>query len=99
MKDGQVRNFSINPQEFGFSCCSLADLQGGTPEESAAIIRALLEGKTGAKRDIVLLNAAAAITLAGKSGSMQSALELARQSIDSGAAYQKLKDLCKVSNS
>lgn len=99
LKSGSVRNFSIHPEQLGFTHCSKADLKGGTPDENAAVIRALLEGETGPPRDIVLLNAAAAITVAGKSDSMQSALGLARQSIDSGAAYQKLKDLCQVSNS
>jgi anthranilate phosphoribosyltransferase len=99
LKDGHVRNFSVHPEDLGFTCCAPADLKGGTPEENAAIILALLEGEAGPKRDIVLLNAAAAITVAGKCDSIQSALELARKSIDSGTARKKLESLCRVSNS
>ena len=99
LKDGSVRNFLVHPEQLGFTYCTPADLKGGTPDENAAIILAALEGQTGPKRDIILLNAAAAIYVAGKSDSIQSALGLARQSIDTGAAYQKLKGLCQVSNS
>lgn len=99
LKNGTVKNYLIHPEHLGFKHCVLADLKGGTPDENASIIRAVFEGKPGAHRDIVLLNAAAAIVVAGKSDSMQSALVLARQSIDTGAAYEKLKELCRVSHS
>lgn len=99
LRDGHISSYLIHPEELGFRCCSPADLKGGTPDENAAIIMALLKGEPGPKRDIVLMNAAAAIAVAGKSATMKSALELARRSIDTGAAYEKLMDLCRISNS
>jgi anthranilate phosphoribosyltransferase len=99
LRDGNIRSYLLHPEELGFECCSPADLKGGTPEENAAIIKDILEGALGAKRDIVLLNASAAITVAEKSDSIKSALEMARRSIDTGAAYGKLKELCRISNS
>lgn len=99
LKNGNVSNYKLEPEQFGFKRCSLADLKGGTPKENADTIRGILAGERGPKRDTVLLNAAAAITAADKTASMETGLEAARQSIDSGAALQKLKDLCRISNS
>lgn len=99
LKNGEILNYTIEPKQFGLQCCSPSDIKGGTPEENAAIIRDILAGKPGAKRDIVLLNAAAAIMVGGKADTLQAGLELARKSIDSGAAAQKLEDLCRASNS
>lgn len=96
---GEVKEYSIAPERFGLRRCSPDDLKGGASRENAAIIRDLLQGAGGPRRDIVLLNAAAGIVAADRADSLEKGLELARKSIDSGAAHQKLQDLCRVSNS
>ena len=83
----------------GFEYCSEQDLKGGSAEDNATILRELLDGKGGPKRDIVLLNAAAAIVAAGKAENFKAGIEIAKQSISSGEARQKLKDLCRLSHS
>ncbi|MFQ5449045.1 MAG: anthranilate phosphoribosyltransferase [Nitrospinaceae bacterium] len=90
---GKIREFTIQPGDFGLSPCSREAVKGGTAEQNAAIILDLLEGKSGPPADIVLLNAAAAITAAGKTDSLQEGLRVARESLLSGAAKQKLTDL------
>lgn len=93
VKNGAVSDYVIDPAEYGFKNCSVEDYHGGTPQDNAAITLAILEGQTGPKRDVVLLNAAAALMVAGKADSIQEGLELAAESIDSGAAMEKLKAL------
>ncbi len=97
LNEGKIMKFYVNPENFGLARCKGEDLAGGTPEENATIIRDLLSGKTGSKRDIVLLNAAAAIVVGGKVKDLKEGLEAARESIDSGAAQKKLEALCKIS--
>ncbi|MBI4384311.1 MAG: anthranilate phosphoribosyltransferase [Nitrospinae bacterium] len=99
LEDGKIREYAIAPEEFGLQRCPAEELQGGIPEENAVLLRDLLKGQAGAKRDIVLLNAAAGILVSGKAGSLEQGLELARRSLDSGAAYRKLQDLIQISNS
>ncbi|MEE2986405.1 MAG: anthranilate phosphoribosyltransferase, partial [Nitrospinota bacterium] len=97
LNEGKIMKFYVNPENFGLARCKGEDLAGGTPEENATIIRDLLSGKTGSKRDIVLLNAAAAIVVGGKVKDLKEGLEAARESIDSGAAQKKLEALRKIS--
>ena len=97
--DGKIREYSISPEEFGLERCSPEQVQGGSPEENAEIIKAVLEGEAGPKMDIVLLNASAAICAGGKAGSIKDGLEVARKSITSGEAKEKLLKLCEVSHS
>jgi len=99
LSKNKVNSYLLDPRELGFQLCSASDLKGGTAEDNSRIIRDLLEGKTGPKQDIVLLNAAAAITASGKVGSLEQGVDVARESIDSGAAQQKLEELCRVSHS
>ena len=99
LNKGEVKEYTLDPIEMGLDYCSDEDLKGGSADDNAKILRELLDGAGGPKRDIVLLNAAAAITAGGKAGSIKQGLEVARKSIDSGAARQKLKDLCRISNS
>ena len=96
LNEGKIMKFYVNPENFGLARCKGEDLAGGTPEENATIIRDLLSGKTGSKRDIVLLNAAAAIVVGGKVKDLKEGLEAARESIDSGAAQKKLEALRKI---
>lgn len=98
LRNGGISDYKIEPEQFGLKRCSPEELKGGAPEENASIIRNLLAGEPGAKRDVVLLNAAAAIAATDKTDTIESGLAVARQSIDSGAALQKLKDLCRASN-
>lgn len=99
LRAGKIMNYSISPEQFDLTRCSANDLKGGSPEDNADLVQKILKGESGPKRDIVLLNAAAAITASGTSESLVKGIEVARNSIDSGAAYQKLQDLCRVSNS
>lgn len=92
LRDGKVTTFELDASEYGLRRATLEELRGGTPEENAACLRAILSGEDRSpRRDVVLLNAAAA--LATESGDLTSALEEARQSLDSGAALAKLEAL------
>jgi anthranilate phosphoribosyltransferase len=98
LRDGSVRTYELDPAVFGLERASVADLRGGTPDESARMMRDLLQGRlNGARRDAVLLNAAAA--LAAENGDFTGAFEEARQAIDSGAAFAKMNALVDYSQS
>jgi len=98
LKNGEVTSYSLDPGELGFEYCASDDLKGGTPEENAAIIQEILNGEKGPRRDIVVLNSAAAIYVAGKADSLDLGVQLAVNSIESGKAKDKLKDLCRISH-
>jgi anthranilate phosphoribosyltransferase len=93
VRHGTVTRFTVVPDEFGFPTAHLDDLKGGEPADNAAITRAILNGETGPKRDIVLLNAGAAICAGGRAESIKAGVEAAKASIDSGAAKEKLERL------
>jgi len=96
LKDGAVRTYDLDPAELGLAPATVQDLRGGTPDESAAMMRDLLSNKlNGARRDAVLLNAAGA--LAAETGDFKSALAEARASLDSGNALAKLNALVEFS--
>lgn len=97
-KDGWYKTYTIAPEDFGFQRCSKADLVGGTPEENAAITRAILSGEQGHKRNAVLLNAGAALYIGGKAETLQEGVKLAAELIDSGKALATLEKLIAVSN-
>ena len=88
-----LRVSEIDPRDFGFACCAPEDLEGGGPEENARIARDVLEGRRGPARDVVLLNAAAAIHVAGRAPSLATGIEQAREAIDDGRALAKLEAL------
>lgn len=90
---GEILSYVIDPKTYGFSACTQADYQGGTIEENAQIILQLLNGEQGFKRDIVLLNAAAALVVADAAEDIREGVHLAAASIDSGAAFKKLAAL------
>ena len=98
LKNGEVTSYSLDPGELGFEYCGSDDLKGGSPEENAAIIQEILNGEKGPRRDIVVLNSAAAIYVAGKAESLDLAVQLAVNSIKSGKARDKLEDLCRITN-
>ena len=88
----------MTPEEFGIQRVTLEDLQGGDGTENAKITKRILDGEKGAKRDIVVLNAGAAIYIAGKADSIAEGIKLAEESIDSGKANEVLRKLVEMSN-
>jgi len=92
-RDGTVRTYEVDPEEFGMKRATLEDISGGDAAENAAIIREVLSGKKSPRRDVVLLNSAAALVAAGRADHLAKAIPLAAQSIDSGAAMAKLDAL------
>ena len=98
IKNGEIKEFEISPEDAGLPIAKTEDLLGGTPEENADAIRRLLDGEKSAYRDIVLLNSAAAFLILDKVKDLKEGVELAAKQIDSGAAKQKLADLVAVSN-
>jgi anthranilate phosphoribosyltransferase len=93
VEEGRVQKGRWLPADFGLETATLEDLKGGDPPTNAAIIRALLDGEKGPRRDIVVANAAAALLVAQRAPDLKSAVELAAHSIDSGAARQKLEQV------
>jgi anthranilate phosphoribosyltransferase len=95
VNNGSVRSYEVTPEEFGMTRASLKDIAGGDAEANAAIIGEVLSGKKSSKRDVVLLNAAAALVVAGRAEHLAHAIPLAATSIDSGAAVSKLAALVR----
>ncbi|MFB3117992.1 MAG: anthranilate phosphoribosyltransferase, partial [Myxococcota bacterium] len=98
LADGAVSPLVIDAASFGIPPPLRGALRGGSAKESADIVRSLLEGESGARRDIVLINAAAGIWVAGAAEGLEEGIELARRSIDSGAARERLEMLIAASN-
>ena len=90
-KNGEYNSYEICPEDFGMERCTKDELKGGTPAENAAITRSVLSGEKGAKRNAVLLNAGAALYIAGKADSMADGVKLAGELIDSGKATNVLE--------
>jgi anthranilate phosphoribosyltransferase len=97
--DGVVKTYTLNPTVLGIPKAQSTDLAGGTPEENARLTLSVLNGEKGPKRDIVTLNAAAAIVAGGKAENLKAGLALAEESIDSGKALEKLRALKAKTNS
>jgi anthranilate phosphoribosyltransferase len=97
-KDGRVTSFEVTPEEAGLSRVSLDALKGGEPAHNAALMRDLLGGARGALRDIVLLNSAAALVVAGRVEDLRAGVAIAARSLDSGAARQVLERLVAMTN-
>lgn len=98
LRDGQVHDYYMVPEDFGIERGSVLDLQGGDANENARITVDILHGAMGPRRNIVLLNAAAGIVAGGLTESFGEAVKIAEQSIDSGAAMAKLEELKRVTN-
>jgi anthranilate phosphoribosyltransferase len=90
VQDGELRESMLDPADLGLARSEVGDLRGGDPEASAAIAHAILHGETGPRRDVVLLNAAAALEVSGRASSIDEGLAMAAGSIDSGAAVDVL---------
>ena len=97
--DGQVTLATVTPEQFGFGRCPLSELQGGDAVQNAAIVRAVLSGEPGPKRDVVLLNAGFALVAAGVADKVATGIDRARTAIDSGAARGRLEQLVTLTNS
>jgi anthranilate phosphoribosyltransferase len=99
VRDGQIHTYEITPEEFGLSRAELEQISGGTDAaENADIVQRILNGEKSARRDVVLMNAAAALVASGKVAHLKDGAKLASGSIDSGAAARKLRELIEFSN-
>jgi anthranilate phosphoribosyltransferase len=98
VEDGAVRDFTVHPEDAGLAPHPFEAILGGTPSENAAAFRALLDGAPGAYRDAVLLNAAAALVVADRAGTLTEGVALAQESIDSGVARTKVEALRRLTN-
>lgn len=98
IKDGWFKSYVIAPEDFGLERCTKADLAGGTPAENAEITLAILKGEKGPKRNAVLMNAGAALYIAGKAETLKDGIRLAAELIDSGKALETLQKLIEISN-
>lgn len=97
IKDGKFSSYIITPEQFGFTRCKKEDLVGGTPQENAQITLDILNGVKGPKRDTVLMNAGAAIYIAGMVDNIADGIKIAARMIDEKKALQKLNDFVKAS--
>ena len=97
VREGTVRTFPVRPEDFGVPRATIGDLLGGDRAANAEIIRRILDGQHGPKRDIVLMNAAAALVVGGKARDFKEGVALAADSIDAGAARRKLEALVDLS--
>lgn len=99
IKDGKVKTYEITPEQFGLNRCKIEDLQGGDGTVNAQITKDILSGKErGAKREIVLLNAGAALYIGGKAESIEEGIRIAGETIDSGKAMETLEAMVKATN-
>ena len=97
-KEGSIKGYFLEPMDFDLNPAKIKEIQGGDLKDNANIVLDILHGRKGPRRDIVLLNAAPAIVACGRAKSLQEGLLLANQSIDSGAAFEKLEALMEVTN-
>lgn len=96
--DGEFSTYVIEPEQFGFEKCTKEELVGGNPKENAEIAKSILNGEKGARRNAVVLNAAACIYIAKQAASMQEAVKMAEDTIDSGKAMETLKRFIDLTN-
>jgi anthranilate phosphoribosyltransferase len=98
LENGNIRTFEVTPEDAGLTCSSPGSLKGGDADANAVALRSVLEGKPSAYRDVALLNAAAALIVAGKAKDLKEGVAIGTRTLDSGAAAAKLKQLVAVSN-
>ncbi|HAM49359.1 MAG TPA: anthranilate phosphoribosyltransferase [Nitrospiraceae bacterium] len=97
-RDGKVETFYVTPEDFGVHRAEVKDLLGGDKDENARILLSILAGEKGPKRDVVLVNSAAALMVSGKTDAPKDAMLIATDVIDTGKALNKLHEIIKVSN-
>ena len=98
LKGGKIRTYYVTPGKFGLKRASLDDISGGDAKENAKIVMSVLKGERGPRRDVVLMNASAALVAAGKAKDFKAGVKLAAESIDSGRAAEKLLKLIEITN-
>jgi anthranilate phosphoribosyltransferase len=98
LKNKQVSTYTIEPEDFGLSRATIDEIKGGNADENAQIVLGVLQGEAGARRDIVLLNAAAALVAAGRADDFTEGIKQAAEAIDSGASMKKLEALKEITN-
>ena len=98
LKDGQVSEYRIEPEDFGMSRAGIEDIRGGDAKENAAVVQNILKGQPGPRRDMILLNAAATFYVSGRVNDMHDGIAMARDSIDSTTAFYKLEALAEMTN-
>ena len=98
IKDGVLTSYTLDPRGYGFSLCAPADLTGGDAQENAEIAKQILSGEISPKADIVLLNSAVVLYLAGKAQSIEEGVLLARKALYSGAALEKMQEFIAATN-
>ena len=98
LENGEIKGRQIHPEDAGLPVHPLSAIMGGTPEENAVALRALMEGEASAYRDAVLFNAAAALVVADKASDLKAGVELARDAIDSGRAMNAIKTLANITS-
>jgi anthranilate phosphoribosyltransferase len=96
---GEIRNFEVTPEDAGLSRCEPGALKGGDADANAIALQSVLDGKPSSYRDVALLNAAAALIVAGRAKNLKEGVAIGAKSLDSGAANARLKHLIAVSNS
>jgi len=97
VKKSGIKSYTVCPEDFGLPEAKIEDLKGGTAEENASILRGVLSGATGPQRDVVLMNAAAALVAGDKTDTLSQGMELAKEILDSGQALSKMKQLVEFS--
>ena len=99
LKDGKIATFEVTPEDAGVARATPEDLKGGTPEDNAKALTAVLDGAPGPYRDVVLYNAAGALLVAGKAKTLTEGVALAANAIDAGRAKATLETLITITNS
>jgi anthranilate phosphoribosyltransferase len=93
-----VKTYYITPEKFGLRRARLDDIEGGDAKENARIVMSVLKGERGPRRDVVMLNASAALVAGAKARDFRSGIRMASESIDSGRALEKLNKLIEITN-
>lgn len=98
VREGEIKRYTVDPGDFGVPLAPLEAIRGGSPAENAAILQDMFGGQLGPRRDIVVINAAAALVAAGVAGNFMEGAQSASRALSSGAAQEKLADLKKFTN-
>lgn len=98
VRNGTVKRLVLRPEDFGLASAPLASIEGGTPQENAVIIRKIFESETGPRRDVVVMNSAAALVITGMAENFREGAEIAARALTSGAAREKLEQLKQFSS-
>lgn len=93
LKDGMLRRYEVTPEDFGMKRAPLEEIRGGTAVDNAALIGELFDGERGAGRDIVAVNAGAALIVTGMAKTLREGADIAREALRSGAAKKKLREM------